>query len=86
MAEMTRGAQRLRKLTTAPAIRQADLARKVGVTPQAVSNWVHGLSRPGRDLAVKVEAHTGIPVADWSAPANDAEENNPAPTPPATAA
>ncbi len=51
---------------------QVRLAAKLGVTPARISQILHG-DPPGRDLAVKIEALTGIPVAAWSRPQPDPE-------------
>lgn len=36
-------------------MRQAELARRLDVSPQAVSQWVTGKSEPGRDTLVRLE-------------------------------
>lgn len=45
---------------------QAALARALGVTPQAVSQWVAGKVAPERDNAVALQALLGIPMTSWS--------------------
>lgn len=44
---------------------QKDLAIALGVTPQAVSAWVHGVATPGLAYMVAIEKLLGIPVAEW---------------------
>ena len=66
----TNGPPLLRTWLTAQGIRQAELARRLGITPTAVCDWLRGQRRPGRDLACRLEGETGgaVRVSDWSAP------------------
>jgi transcriptional regulator with XRE-family HTH domain len=45
---------------------QSELARKLGVSPQWVSDWVHGRAKPGVDLMAKLEDLLGIPMRAWT--------------------
>ncbi len=44
---------------------QAQVAAALGVTQQAVSNWVIGRSRPAPHFREALERMTGIPVHSW---------------------
>lgn len=44
---------------------QSELARRLGVTPQAVSNWVNGHGTPSMEAAAEMERIFGIPMRDW---------------------
>lgn len=51
---------------TRPArMSQSELAGHLGMTPQVVSKWVHGLSRPDGVAREKIERLLGIPASDW---------------------
>lgn len=45
---------------------QSELARHLGVTPQAVSNWVHGLGTPSVEVLAELERIYGIPMREWA--------------------
>lgn len=47
---------------------QAELAKELGVTPQAVSGWIHGRGRPSPRLMKQLEESSGIPMRDWLEP------------------
>ena len=47
-------AMRVRKLSG------LELARQLGVTPQSVTRWLAGLSRPNPDCVVAIERLTGV--------------------------
>lgn len=51
-----------------PRAKQTEVAHALGVSPQAVSAWTKGESKPGRDQAAKLEILYGIPVVAWSEP------------------
>ena len=44
---------------------QAELAEAIGVTQQAVSNWMSGRAKPGRAHASKIQSILGIPTDAW---------------------
>lgn len=46
----------------------SDLAVKLGVTRQAVSQWMSGASSPGLEMARRIQDLTKIPMADWTEP------------------
>lgn len=59
-----------------PAETQAGIARKCGVTVQAVGKWVSGVTRPGAKHRKKL-AKLGISIESWEqqeAPAVETEE------------
>jgi transcriptional regulator with XRE-family HTH domain len=51
-----------------PEVTAAELARKLGVTPQAVSGWIKGRSVPTPEMLSKLEDVTGIPMRAWTEP------------------
>jgi transcriptional regulator with XRE-family HTH domain len=46
-------------------IKQAALARRLDVTPQAVSSWVLGSSTPSRDNVVRLEDELAVEPRGW---------------------
>lgn len=50
---------------------QAELARKLGVTPQAVNGWLNGGPPPRLENAAALEKLTGIPASEWTKPASE---------------
>ena len=46
----------------------SELARKLGVTPQAVSGWIRGKAVPGPETLRALEDVTGIPMRAWTEP------------------
>jgi ribosome-binding protein aMBF1 (putative translation factor) len=50
---------------------QADLARAVGVTPQAVATCVSGIAAPQKPKRKILEEILGIPETEWEQPAQD---------------
>lgn len=46
---------------------QEELAEKLGITRQMVSQLVRGTERPGLDLAVRIQKLCGIKVESWVA-------------------
>lgn len=49
----------------------ADLGRELGVTSQAVSQWLRGDNLPRPEVMRKLQELTGIPMQDWTEPAED---------------
>lgn len=62
---MRRAAIELRKRFR-PAMTGAELARELGVTRQAVGNWLAGTHLPSPDLMARIEDLTGIPMRAWT--------------------
>lgn len=50
-------------------VNASELARRLDVTPQAVSAWLKGRATPSTDMLRKLEDETGIPMRDWTEPA-----------------
>lgn len=67
------GARRLLEIVRPPAETQAGIARKLGVTPQAVQKWLAGFSRPEQQHRAALERLVGIPADSW----NEIEESKP---------
>lgn len=65
MADLTPAARQLAEMCAPPAMYQSDVARKLGITPQAVSNWIAGNGRPGPVLRGALECLLGIPASAW---------------------
>lgn len=68
--KLTRGAARLRDLTTTgptgkAAHTQAGVAAAIGVTQQAVCAWGLGVARPRHEHRIAIERLLGIPVESW---------------------
>ncbi len=45
---------------------QAELARELRVTPQAVSEWVSGAKQPTAERMRRIEDLLGIPMRSWT--------------------
>ncbi len=52
------------KLRTAHRLSQTGLAKKIGVSPQAVQKWEQGLSTPSRRNAAKAADALGVTPAE----------------------
>lgn len=52
----------------------AELARTLGVTQQAVSQWLKGENIPRADMMRRLEDLTGVPMRDWTEPAEQPAE------------
>jgi transcriptional regulator with XRE-family HTH domain len=57
--------EELAAATSPRRMSQSELAGELGMTPQVVSKWVNGLSRPDAVAREKIERLLGIPAADW---------------------
>ena len=59
--------QTLKSFLDLNGLRQAALARTLGISRAYMSELVKGVKFPGRDLAVKIERETGgaVPVCCW---------------------
>lgn len=68
----TAGQERLNEaLRPRRVMTQAELARRLGVSPQAVSDWLRGDSQPKPDHMAKIEDLLGIPMRSWTDPATE---------------
>ncbi len=54
-------------------LNQKRLAQEIGVTDQAISNWVCGRARPELEAIEALERVLGIPMRDWIEPAAESE-------------
>jgi len=61
-----------RKLSPA-AMNQTELAKRLGVSPQAVSSWTKGRALPEPERMAEIESILGIPMRDWVEEADDDE-------------
>ena len=64
MDNETKGALRLRELFK-PTLTQKDLADRLGVTQQAIPQWIKGTSKPDPLCRKKLERVLGIPEEAW---------------------
>lgn len=46
-------------------LNQKRLAEEIGVTDQAISNWICGRARPEPESMAAIESALGIPMRDW---------------------
>jgi len=53
-------AEALRALLDERNMRQAELARRVGVSTQSISVWVNGTSTPSRDNVIRLEDELAV--------------------------
>lgn len=44
----------------------AELAKRLGVTRQAVHQWITGKNPPSLEMCRKLEIETGIPMREWT--------------------
>jgi transcriptional regulator with XRE-family HTH domain len=63
------GARRLHELVRPPVETQAGIARRLGVTPQAVAKWLSGFAKPDIEHRERLSA-LGIPSEAWDEPAD----------------
>lgn len=61
----TKGSEALRAFV-APQVPQDELASKLGVTQQTISNYANGLRRPPPEAMAKLEDLLGIPMRAWA--------------------
>lgn len=57
-------ADRIRNARAKRGLTQAQLAKRLGLTPQAISEWEHDGNKPRRELVEKVAAELGLKVTD----------------------
>lgn len=63
---MKHGRERLAEWRDRSRISQKDMAAMFGITDSYLSQVLSGRRRPGLDIAVRIEALTGVPVQSWS--------------------
>ena len=74
MAIMSKAAQKLRDFTTPSTPTRAEIARAVGVSPQAVGKWVSGDAVPEEPKRVQLQRLFGIPADEWLVSLEPADE------------
>lgn len=69
------GSRALAEILRPPVRRltQAQLARELEVSAQAVSDWLRGDSLPRPELMAKIEDITGVPMRSWTVKLAEAE-------------
>lgn len=65
MSKRVSGRDALAELTAPPRVRVADVARALGVTPQAVDQWVRGVRVPRPEYREALRRHYGIAPESW---------------------
>jgi transcriptional regulator with XRE-family HTH domain len=70
----TVASERLRASLDPRVMSRADLAEKLGVSRQAVSDWVSGDSQPKPELMAKIEDLLGIPMRSWTETSDEADK------------
>ena len=65
MSDRTKAAARLHELLAPKELTQASLAKKLGVTREAVRQWMSGETRPRGDMRERLAEELGIPTRDW---------------------
>jgi transcriptional regulator with XRE-family HTH domain len=69
---MKTAASRLLEQAVRPKVMApGELAKQLGVTPQSVSDWVAGKSKPKADLMARIEDLLEIPMRAWTEPVED---------------
>lgn len=71
MADVSLGAQRLSEAIR-PRMKGSELARRLGVTQQAVNAWLVGDAKPTPENMLKLEELLGIPMQAWVSPGRSA--------------
>jgi transcriptional regulator with XRE-family HTH domain len=66
---ITQGAVRLRQRIRLAGYTEQQASAVLGVSPQQVSNYLTGRSRPGLDMAFAIQDRFRVPVRAWTAPA-----------------
>lgn len=67
----TRGEIQLAEALRPKVMSQSDLAKELGVSPQAVSGWVVGRAKPTPELMARIEDLFGIPMRAWTEEVDD---------------
>jgi transcriptional regulator with XRE-family HTH domain len=68
---LTDGSSRLSEALKPKVMTQSELAKRLNVSPQAVSDWVAGKSKPRADLMAQIEDLLGIPMRAWTEPSSE---------------
>jgi transcriptional regulator with XRE-family HTH domain len=71
---VSQGAAKLNELLAPkPALgfNASELARRLGVTRQAVTGWLKGKNLPSPELMARLEDLAGIPMRAWTEPAQN---------------
>lgn len=63
--QTTKGQRLLADLVAPKKHTQASIARKLGVTPEAVRHWCTGAAKPKDKLRKKLEKEADIPASAW---------------------
>lgn len=72
MSTKTKAARELdRMLRPVRPMTQQRLAKELGVTQQAVSSWLRGISKPDEDRRDRIAELTGVAVDGWEIPVDD---------------
>ncbi len=66
MTDMEQGNTQLRDWQWRRRLSGGEASDIIGIDRTYYSNLVNGRRRPGRDLAVKIERLTGVPVEAWT--------------------
>jgi transcriptional regulator with XRE-family HTH domain len=64
MTTLSKGASNLRAKLS-PIMSQTELAKRLGVSQQAVSAWLKGRALPEPERMAAIEEILGIPMRDW---------------------
>jgi DNA-binding XRE family transcriptional regulator len=72
----SRASTRLAEALRPKVMSQTKLAETLGVSPQAVSGWVVGKSKPELELMLRIETLLDIPVRAWTEEEEVAEESS----------
>src|SRR3546814_16587917 len=55
---------RLQRLRTKAGLSQAEVAKRMGVSPPSISSWEKGRARPKRGRMAKLATILGVPISD----------------------
>jgi transcriptional regulator with XRE-family HTH domain len=73
MAQTTAGARRLKEILEAGDTTRAQLAKELGITPQAITVWLAGRVPLAKHI-VRIEELHHIPFTDWLLPVDDGDQ------------
>lgn len=60
------GPERLAEYRDRSTLKQYELAERLGIHEAYLSQLLSGARRPSRELSLRIEDQTGIPVRSWS--------------------